>query len=118
MRMHLNNLENLYQFFCGLYLMVGMADVVNATLSKFEKMHHDTVDDGLDEAETEDDKKLSESIIVRCVCTVCKALSRGGDPKSGKHKEWHVHIAHQLAILSMSACSRHLKAIDLTLFFF
>ena len=69
------NLQKLYKFFCGLQLMVGIADVTNATLAEFEKLQGN-------ESTREEEKKLTESVIVR-----------GADPKSGKHKEWRVHCS-------------------------
>ena len=46
-------LKMLYQFFCGLHLMIGIADAVNATLSHFEKLHcTDTCVDDADDMDT------------------------------------------------------------------
>ena len=79
-------LSKLYQFFCGLHLMVGIADTVNATIRDLE-----TVEKNENSGTDCEEKSLGESEVVRCVRVVCKALSRGGDAKSGKQKEWRTH---------------------------
>ena len=87
----------IYQFFCGLHLMVGMADHVNASLKSMEELHEDSnMEDfseiqNLEKSDTDLSQKTSESNVVRCVRLVCKTLARGGDAKSGKQKEWRTH---------------------------
>lgn len=71
--------------------MVGIADTVNATLKTIEGLH--TTDlEHLDE-ETGYSNNDGESVIVRCVRTICKALARGADEKSGRHRDWKTYCA-------------------------
>ena len=74
--------------------MVGIADSVNATLKNVEGLA--SVDQELEDPELEGfeiPKSDGESMVVRCVRTVCKALARGADEKSGRHKDWKTHCA-------------------------
>jgi E1A/CREB-binding protein len=88
------NMTVIHNFFCGLHLMVGMADTVCASLVKFEEL---SCEDPLAQSPS------SFGTAVRAVRETCKALSRGGDEKSGCFRQWRVF------------CERHSNSEDIQL---
>ena len=76
-----SKLIDLHQFFCGLHLMVGMADTVNATMRSIEGMIHVDADESEMEEEMDTNRVEGESVIVRCVRTIVRPLKRCGREK-------------------------------------
>ena len=77
------SISTLNNFFCGLHLLVGMADTVSSTLLQWELSHCEgsvgavTLFSGI---------KKSESGIIRLVRTACKALRKHGSEQSGVYQ--------------------------------
>ena len=82
--------SKLHNFFCGLHLLVGMADTVCEAFSAHEKLQVASEDDPAGFADSE--RTSGESGVVRLVRTACKAVSRGGDEKSGIYRHWRVYL--------------------------
>ena len=75
--------SRMYNFFCGLHLLVNMAEVTSSALLKYESANGWNELGAASQRDTSLFVKKSESSIVRTVRTVCKALTRGGDEKNG-----------------------------------
>ena len=71
-------------FFCGLHILVNLADVTSKTLKEFEVK----IDVSKKGAAAEPGLVFShsESGTVRLVRTACKAFTRGADEKSGAYR--------------------------------
>lgn len=83
----------LHQFFCGLHLMIGVADTINASFKDIQQLH-DTMNVMPDEDEINlPGKSEGDSAIVQCIRVVCKALAKGADPKSGRHRNWKTYCS-------------------------
>jgi hypothetical protein len=65
--------QKMFHFFCGLHLLVNLADQCNSVISKFEM------------EERKNDSLLDEAGPIRMVRTTCKAFARGGDAKCGQY---------------------------------
>ena len=76
-------------FFCGLHILINLADVTNAALCKFE--------DATDELNKLRSKcNRGESGTVRLIRTACKALAKRGDEKSGAYGQFSIFINEEL----------------------
>ena len=82
------SISTLNNFFCGMHLLVGMADVVSSVLLQWETMHfaesaaaHCTY------------VRKSKSGVVRLIRTACKALCRHGSEQSGVYQSFTSHLA-------------------------
>ena len=84
-------ISTLNNFFCGLHLLVGMADVASSTLLQWELTHFEgTVGAaGLFSSAT----RQSESGIVRLIRTACKALCKHGSEQSGVYQPFTTFLA-------------------------
>ena len=70
-----NSMARMYHFFCGMHMVVGMADNASESLKLFET-NHESHEDGQPEM-------CSEAGTVRLIRTACKAFEKRGDEKSG-----------------------------------
>jgi E1A/CREB-binding protein len=82
---------NINNFFCGLHLLVGMADICESSILKFEKNH--TTDD----IGSATDLRLKryhkyESGILRLLRTCSKVCAVGEDEKSGASMPWKTYL--------------------------
>ena len=77
---HLSTLNN---FFCGMHVLVGMADTAASTLLQWENAHFESV---IGAAANVGCLNKSESGIVRLVRTTCKAMGRHGSEQSGVYQ--------------------------------
>ena len=71
-------MSTLNNFFCGMHVLVGMADTASATLCQWETTHFEGAP-----VQTCVLKRKSESGIVRLIRTACKVLSKHGSEQSG-----------------------------------
>ena len=77
-----DQLSHLNNFFCGMHLLVGMADTTSSTLLQWENTHFEAPIG----AATIIAASKSESGIVRLVRTTCKAMCRHGSEQSGVYQ--------------------------------
>ena len=85
-----NKLTEMYNFFCGLHLLTSMADAVSAAFKSFESDFLEGKKVGA-AAEAGIHVFNTASGSIRLVQNACKALSRGGDEKSGCHRHWKIY---------------------------
>ena len=76
--------SRMYNFFCGLHILVNLAEVTSKTLQEFELKSEVTKKGAA--AESGLVFNHSESGTVRLVRTACKAFTRGADEKSGAYR--------------------------------
>ena len=84
------SISTLNNFFCGMHLLVGMADVVSSVLLQWETMHFA---ESVGAAAHCTYVRKSESGVVRLVRTACKALCRHGSEQSGVYQSFTSHLA-------------------------
>ena len=84
------SISTLNNFFCGMHLLVGMADVVSSVLLQWETMHFA---ESVGAAAHSMYVRKSESGVVRLVRTACKALCRHGSEQSGVYQSFTSHLA-------------------------
>ena len=84
------SISTLNNFFCGMHLLVGMADVVSSVLLQWETMHFA---ESVGAAAHCTYVRKSESGVVRLVQTACKALCRHGSEQSGVYQSFTSHLA-------------------------
>ena len=85
------SISTLNNFFCGLHLLVGMADTASSTLLQWELTHfEETI--GAATLLVHNIKK-SESGITCLVRTACKALSKHGSEQSGVYQPFTSFLA-------------------------
>ena len=85
------SISTLNNFFRGLHLLVGMADVASCTLLQWELTHFEgTVGAAALFGST---TRQSESGIVRLVRTACKALCKHGSEQSGVYQPFTAFLA-------------------------
>ena len=89
------NLKEMNNFFCGLHLLVSMAESFSSSILKLEKMSGHSSLGAATKPETRFFVKQSESGIVRFIRTACKLLSRGGDEKSGCYANFTAYLKSQ-----------------------
>ena len=82
---HMNN------FFCGLHLLVSMAETISESFKGFENMFLEGKKVGADAASGVS-VFGSDSGTVRLVRNTCKALAKGGDEKSGCFRAWRTYM--------------------------
>lgn len=75
------SMSHMYNFFCGMHLVVNMAETVSESLKLFEKAHKE-------EIQLSD----SESGTIRLVRTACKAFERRGNEKSGYPLQFNIYL--------------------------
>ena len=78
-------LASLNNFFCGMHVIVGMADIASSTLLQWETSHFQSSGAEANQHGPQFVKK-SESGTVRLIRTVCKALSKHGSEQSGVYQ--------------------------------
>ena len=81
-------MSSLINFFCGLHLLVGMADAAASTLLQWEATHFSA-----DPTSSSVSVRKSESGIVRLVCTACKALSKHGSEQNGVYQLFTTYLS-------------------------
>lgn len=79
-------------FFCGLHLLVGMADVCELCVKKFELFYSDGKDKGSAVHAELKRYHRSESGTLRLLRTSSKAFAVGEDEKSGASLEWKTYL--------------------------
>ena len=77
------SMSQMYNFFCGMHLVVNMAETVSESLKLFEKDHN-----SMEDTQPND----SESGTIRLVRTVCKAFERRGNEKSGYPLQFNIYL--------------------------
>ena len=77
---HVSTLNN---FFCGMHVLVGMADTTSKTLLHWESAHFDST---VGSTRTGAGFPSSESGVVRLIRTTCKAMGRHGSEQSGVYQ--------------------------------
>ena len=84
------SMSSLNNFFCGLHLLIGMADTAASTLLQWETTHfsEDPVGHGTGVL-----VRKSESGTVRLVRTACKALSKHGSEQSGVYQPFTAYLS-------------------------
>ena len=84
------NCAQISNFFCGLHLLINMAEFANKALKTFEE----AADMSTEGAAGLKYPKLQkyESGIVRLIRTACKAFCRGADEKSGAYEQFRTYI--------------------------
>ena len=76
-----SSVSRINNFFCALHLLVGMADTSSSCIFKFEQL-----------CEKSPENVRHESGTVELIRMCAKALSRGGDEKSGCYQQWKTYI--------------------------
>lgn len=79
-------LTRMYNFFCGLHLVVNIADVVNKVF--LQEQVEPNFDNGAFE-------QSGDSNIIRALRCICKAFSAGGDEKCGTSLEFKTYLRHK-----------------------
>ena len=74
-------ISTLNNFFCGLHLLVGMADTASSTLLRLEASNMQLV-----RSSSAVLPQKSESGTVRLIRTACKALSKHGSEQTGVYQ--------------------------------
>ena len=78
-----DHLATLNNFFCGMHVLVGMADTAASTLLQWENAHFES---SVGAAASVGCLNKSESGIVRLIRTTCKAMGRQGNEQSGVYQ--------------------------------
>ena len=78
-----DQLSSLNNFFCGMHVLVGMADTASSTLLLWENAHFEST---VGAATAIGGYTKSESGIVRLIRTTCKAMGRHGSEQSGVYQ--------------------------------
>ena len=95
-----SNLSRLNNFFCGLHLLVGMADTSAEALQTFEQSYCDA--EGQKLGIEKDDfsfLKSNESSTVRLIRTASKCFASGGDEKSGCFQYFRTYCTEKNRLL-------------------
>ncbi|XP_041369492.1 uncharacterized protein LOC121383482 [Gigantopelta aegis] len=82
----------MYNFFCGLHLLVNLAEVSNISLAKFENSLERQDKGAATLSATASFTKKSELGVVRFVRTACKVFTKGGDEKNGAYRAFSDYI--------------------------
>ena len=77
---HLSSLNN---FFCGMHVLVGLADTTSSSLLRWESAHFES---SVGAAATVINVNKSESGIVRLIRTTCKAMCRHANEQTGVYQ--------------------------------
>lgn len=83
------SISTLNNFFCGLHLLVGMADTASSTLLEWELTHFK---ESVGAAALFGIIKKSESGIIRLIRTACKALCKHGSEQSGVYQPFTLFL--------------------------
>ena len=84
------SISTLNNFFCGMHVVVGMADTVSSVLLRWESAHFDK---SVGAAVSCAFVKKTESGIVRLVRTACKALCKHGSEQSGVYQAFTSYLS-------------------------
>ena len=87
-----DQLSSLNNFFCGMHVLVGMADTTSSTLLQWENTHFDSP---VGAAASVITASKTESGIVRLVRTTCKAMCRHGNEQSGVYQPFTTFLKSQ-----------------------
>ena len=82
------SMTTMNNFFCGMHLIVGIADVAAATLVQWESSHFE----GNPPFQSKFSRK-SESGTVRLIRTACKALSKHGNEQCGVYQAFTSYLS-------------------------
>ncbi|XP_021339530.1 uncharacterized protein LOC110440700, partial [Mizuhopecten yessoensis] len=82
-------------FFCGLHLLVGMADVSEETLKKFEASYLEGKLIGSADKPELKRYHRTESGTLRLLRTSSKAFAMGEDEKNGVHLPWKTYLSQK-----------------------
>ena len=83
----------LNNFFCGLHLLVGMADVASSSLLQWELTHFEGTVGAAALFIISSATRQPESGIVRLIRTACKALCKHGSEQSGVYQPFTTFLA-------------------------
>ena len=84
-------LKKMNNFFCGLHMLVSMAETIAESFKQFENLAMEGKRVGA--ANTPGVSVFgSDSGTVRLVRTTCKALAKGADEKSGAYRQWNTYL--------------------------
>ena len=78
-----DHVSTLHNFFCGMHVLVGMADTTSITLLHWENAHFDST---VGSIRTGAGFPSSESGVVRLITITCKAMGRHGSEQSGVYQ--------------------------------
>ena len=84
------SMSTLNNFFCGMHLLVGMADTASSTLLRWEAIHFE---ESPSQPSGSKFTQKSESGSVRLIRTACKALSKHGSEQSGVYQPFSTFLA-------------------------
>ena len=84
-------LTEMNNFFCGLHLLVSMAETIATSFKTYEDMQTEQNVGALSVPGVSVLNK-SEAGTTRLVRTACKAFAKGGDEKSGCHRAWKTFL--------------------------
>ena len=76
------SMSQMHNFFCGMHLVVNMAETVSESLKLFERDHN------MEDTQLSD----SESSTIRFMRTACKAFERRGNEKSGYPLQFNTYF--------------------------
>ena len=85
-------LAEMNNFFCGLHLLVSMAETISTSFKNFEDIHLEGEIVGAPTLAGLRTQTGTESGTVRLVRTMCKAFAKGGDEKAGCHRHWKTYL--------------------------
>lgn len=80
------------QLFCGLHLLVGLADSCEESLKKFDRLFMDGKDIGLATHPELKRYHKHESGILLQMRTACKCFANGDDVKNGVNSYWNTFL--------------------------
>ena len=83
-----SSMSTLNNFFCGMHVLVGMADAASSALLRWEISHFN----GATDITSCVIRRKGESGIVRLVRTACKALSKHGSEQSGVYQSFTSYL--------------------------
>eukprot|EP00117_Sycon_ciliatum_P036187 scpid41604/ scgid27282/ len=86
---------SMHNFFCGMHLVVNMAETVSETLKVYENLHFGGNAAGAALLPANPARTSKESGVVRLVRTSCKALEKHGSEQSGYPEDFAAYLSSQ-----------------------
>ena len=96
------SISTLSNFFCGMHVVVGMADTVSSVLLRWESAHFDK---SVGAAVFCAFVKKTESGVVRLVRTACKVLCKHGSEQSGVYQVKNQMVSRETPLPPLGAIS-------------
>ena len=91
----IDSLKKVNNFFCGLHLLISLAENTSKVMVKIEKDQLEGPIGAGDKASTKFFCKKTESAVMRSIRTSCNLLSRGGDNKSGCFADFTAYLSQK-----------------------